>query len=143
MDATLKKTTSEYSDQIWDNVLTFTNSYGKHNLVVMGGALQDESFNSLGAQGLNFPIDHEQSWYINQSATKPVSGITDDGTRQYGMSYFGRISHNYSDKYLLYATMRADGSSKYQQKWGYFPTIGAGWVISEEKFLKDFKPVNF
>ena len=143
-DATLKKTTSEYYDQIWDNILTFSNSFGKHNLVVMAGAsYRDESFNSLSAQGLNFPIDHEQSWYINQAATIPVTGVKDDGSRQYGMSYFGRISYNYNDRYLLYATMRADGSSKYQQKWGYFPTIGAGWVISEEKFLKNFKPVNF
>jgi len=143
-DASIMKKTSEYSDQIWDNVLTYTDKFGKHNLVVMAGtSYRDESFSSLSAQGLNFPIDHQQSWYINQSATIPVTGVKDDGTRQYGLSYFGRISYNYNDRYLLYATMRADGSSKYQQKWGYFPTIGAGWVISEEKFMKELKPINF
>ncbi|MBV5343943.1 TonB-dependent receptor, partial [bacterium] len=51
------------------------------------------------------------------------------------MSYFSRVAYNFNEKYLLYATIRADGSNKYQQKWGYFPTVGVGWVISEENFL--------
>jgi TonB-linked SusC/RagA family outer membrane protein len=97
----------------------------------------------LYAAGLNFPIDMEQSWYISQSEEKPEGSIGDGGSREYGLSYFGRVSYNYNDRYLLYATMRADGSSKYQQKWGYFPTIGAGWVISEESFLQDHPIINF
>lgn len=143
-DASLYKASSLYSDQIWDNILTFTNKYGNHNITVMAGAsFRDEAFNGLHAMGLNFPIDHQESWYISQSATKPVDGLGDDGTRQYGMSYFGRMSYNFADKYLLYATMRADGSSKYQQKWGYFPTVGAGWVVSEESFLKGNRFIDF
>lgn len=143
-DASLVKSMSIFSDQIWDNVLTYTNRFQKHQVVVMGGtSFRDEAYNKLQAKGLNFPIDMEQSWYINQSATKPVDGIGDDGRRQYGFSYFGRLSYNYNDRYLLYATMRADGSSKYQQKWGYFPTVGAGWVISEEDFMRDHQVIDF
>lgn len=143
-DASLAKSMSIYSDQIWDNVLTYTNRFQKHQVVVMAGtSFRDEAYSKLQAKGLNFPIDMEQSWYINQSATKPVDGVGDDGRRQYGFSYFGRLSYNYNDRYLLYATMRADGSSKYQQKWGYFPTVGAGWVISEEDFMRDNKIIDF
>ncbi len=143
-DASLVKSMSIFSDQIWDNVLTYTNRFQKHQVVVMAGtSFRDEAYNKLQAKGLNFPIDMEQSWYINQSATKPVDGIGDDGRRQYGFSYFGRLSYNYNDRYLLYATMRADGSSKYQQKWGYFPTVGAGWVISEEDFMRDHQVIDF
>src|SRR5690606_22158786 len=58
-----------------------------------------------------------------------------NGSHQYGMSYFGRLSYNFAHKYLLYGTFRADGSSKYQEKWGYFPTVGVGWVLSEEDFF--------
>jgi TonB-linked SusC/RagA family outer membrane protein len=108
-----------------------------------GTSYRDEAYNKLFAQGLNFPVDNEQSWYINQSGKKVLDGVGDDGSHQYGLSYFGRLSYNFKDKYLLYGTMRADGSSKYQQKWGYFPTVGAGWVISEEPFLKDNKVVDF
>jgi TonB-linked SusC/RagA family outer membrane protein len=143
-DASINKIATNYYDQIWDNVLTFTNSYGNHNVSVMAGtSYRDEAYNKLFAQGLNFPVDNEQSWYINQSGKKVLDGVGDDGSHQYGLSYFGRLSYNFKDKYLLYGTMRADGSSKYQQKWGYFPTVGAGWVISEEPFLKDNKVVDF
>ena len=145
VDASVTKNSSIYSDQIWDNVLTFTDTFfKKHRVTIMAGSsFRDEAYNGLWATGLNFPIDQEQSWYISQSADKPEGSVGDGGSRQYGLSYFGRIAYSYSDKYLLYATMRADGSSKYQQKWGYFPTVGAGWVISEEPFLKDNKVIDF
>lgn len=143
-DSYVNKANNIYSDKIWDNVLTYTNAFGKHNVTFMAGtSFRDESFNNLHAQGVNFPYDQEESWYISQSETKPEGSVGDDGLRQYGLSYFGRLSYNYADKYLLYATMRADGSSKYQQKWGYFPTVGAGWVISEEPFMKDNNLIDF
>jgi len=143
-DAQIVKITKTYSDQIWDNVMTFNNKFGRNYVVVMAGtSFRDEAYNNLHATGLNFPYQHQESWYINQSATKPSDQVGDDGTRQYGFSYFGRLSYNFADKYLFYATMRADGSSKYQQTWGYFPTVGAGWVISEEPFLKDNQVVNY
>jgi TonB-dependent starch-binding outer membrane protein SusC len=145
VDASVTKNSSVYSDQIWDNVLTYTDTFvKKHRVTVMAGSsFRDEAFNGLWATGLNFPIDQEQSWYISQSEDKPEGSVGDGGSRQYGLSYFGRIAYSFDDKYLLYATMRADGSSKYQQKWGYFPTIGAGWVISQEPFLKDNPIINF
>ena len=143
-DSYVSKASNIYNDQIWDNVLTYTNSFGLHNVVVMAGtSFRDEASQNLYAQGINFPYEQEESWYISQSEEKPESGIGDGGLREYGLSYFGRLSYNYSDKYLVYATMRADGSSKYQQKWGYFPTIGAGWVISEEDFMNDNNFIDF
>lgn len=143
-DATLTRTMTNYSDQIWDNVLTYTDRLGKHGITAMvGTSFRDEASNELKAQGLNFPTDNEQSWYIDQSGTKVADKVGDSGTHQYGFSYFGRLSYNFSDKYLVYGTMRADGSSKYQQKWGYFPTIGAGWVVSEENFLKGIEIIDF
>jgi TonB-linked SusC/RagA family outer membrane protein len=59
------------------------------------------------------------------------------------MSYFGRVSYNFNEKYLVYATYRADGSNKYQQTWGYFPTVGAAWVITQEEFLKNNKTLPY
>lgn len=144
IDAVLARSMSNYSDQIWDNVLTYTDKFGKHGVTLMAGSsFRDEAFNKLENKGLNFPTEHEQSWYIDQAATKSADGIKDEGTRQYGLSYFGRLSYNFNERYLLYATMRADGSSKYQQKWGYFPTVGAGWVVSEESFMKENGIVDF
>lgn len=143
-DASLIKRQKTYSDITWDNLLTYNDSFGDHYLTLMGGtSFRDESYQLLEAQGLNFPIGQEQSWYLEQAETIPVDGVKDDGLRQYGISYFGRLSYNYANKYLLYATMRADGSSKYQEKWGYFPTVGIGWVINEENFWRQNDFVNF
>lgn len=143
-DATLIKRQETFSDITWDNLLTYNDSFGDHSITVMGGtSFRDESFEKLEAKGLNFPIGQEQSWYIDQAETIPVDGVINDGLRQYGMSYFGRFSYNYANKYLLYATMRADGSSKYQEKWGYFPTVGVGWVLTEEDFWTNRELVNF
>ncbi len=140
----LTKRFETYSDHIWDNVLTFTKEIDKHNFTLMGGtSYRDDGWQKLEAQGVDFPLYPSQSWYINQSATVPSEGVNDDGRREYGFSYFGRLAYNYNSKYLLYATYRADGSSKYQEKWGYYPTVGAGWVLSEEKFLKNNSVISF
>ncbi|KAF0239264.1 MAG: TonB-dependent receptor [Prolixibacteraceae bacterium] len=143
-DATLTKRMSNTSNQIWDNVLTYNDRLDNHSFTVMAGqSYRDEAYHGLSAQGIDFPYDQEQAWYIDQAGTVPPTGVLNDGLRQYGISYFGRLSYNYNDRYLLYATMRADGSSKYQQKWGYFPTIGVGWVISEERFMENIKGLDY
>jgi len=144
VDSSIEKIASNTSDQIWDNVLTYTENFGDHNISVMAGtSFRDEAYSQLKAKGTNFPVANEQSWYLRQAGTIEVAGVDDDGKREYGLSYFGRVSYNFKDRYLLYGTMRADGSSKYQEKWGYFPTIGAGWVLTEENFLKENKIVDY
>ncbi|HET8736158.1 MAG TPA: TonB-dependent receptor [Pricia sp.] len=146
-NATLIKRNQTLSEQTWDNTLTFTDSFDKHNLTVLAGtAYRDRSFEQLEATGLNFPNGPgigEESYFLDLSKTIDVEGVGDDGARQYFLSYFGRVAYNFDDKYLLYGTYRADGTSKYQEKWGYFPTIGVGWVISEESFFPDEGFVNF
>ncbi len=143
-DATITRTFTNYNDYIWDNILTYTESFGNHNLTVMAGtSFKNEGFTMLTAQGKNFPTDMEQSWYINQAVNIPADAVNDNGQAQYGMSYFGRVAYNFKEKYLVYATMRADGSNKYQQTWGYFPTVGLGWVVTEEKFLRNNKILPF
>jgi TonB-dependent starch-binding outer membrane protein SusC len=141
--ALLKKTES-YINQIWDNVLTYTDNIGDHNFTVMAGtSYRDEAYDMLQGKGLGFPTTSKESWYLDQATEILVDETKDDGRRYYGLSYFGRVSYNFADKYLIYGTMRADGSSKYQEKWGYFPSVGIGWVISEEDFLQDVDAISF
>ncbi|TNF40940.1 MAG: SusC/RagA family TonB-linked outer membrane protein, partial [Bacteroidetes bacterium] len=109
-DATLTKRMSNFSNQTIDNVLTYTDRFDEHRFIVMAGhSYRDEAYHGLSAQGLNFPYEQDQAWYIDQAETIPPTGVSNDGLRQYGISYFGRLSYNFGDKYLLYATMRADG----------------------------------
>jgi TonB-dependent starch-binding outer membrane protein SusC len=142
--ASVTRRNETYVNQIWDNVFTYNESFGKHHLVAVAGmSYRDESYEMLTASGTDLIDLREQAWYLRNVNTIDVNSVDDDGARLYGLSYFGRISYNYNERYLLYATMRADGTSKYQEKWGYFPAIGAGWVISEESFLNDNTFINF
>lgn len=147
-NAYVSKKNSTYSNQIWDNVLTYTNSFGDHHLTVMAGSsFRDFSYDYLSSTGRGFAEnfinkDHPELWYIDFADPDTVTS-DDNGSRQYGLSYFGRVSYNYKDKYLLYGTMRADGSSKYQEKWGYFPSVGVGWVISQEDFMDNSKIFDY
>jgi TonB-linked SusC/RagA family outer membrane protein len=137
-DASILKRDETYSSQIWDNTLTYTDTFGKHDLTVLAGsAFRDESFELLQARGLNFPLTGEEAYYLDQSQTIVEADVRDDARREYGVSYFGRVSYIYDNRYLLYGTFRADGTNKYQEKWGYFPTVGVGWVLSEESFMQN------
>lgn len=145
--SSIRRANNTFSNQYWDNILTYQNDFGAHDLTVMAGAsYRDEASNNFAATGTDIAgIKLESSWYLdfadNESFNNNVSEI---GRRYYGISYFGRIAYNFDDKYLLYGTFRADGSSKFtKDPWGYFPSVGAGWVISEEEFMQDNGVVDF
>ncbi|MEP3228232.1 MAG: TonB-dependent receptor [Flavobacteriaceae bacterium] len=146
-NATLIKRNETLSEQTWDNTLTYTDSFDKHNLTLLGGtAFRDRSFEQLEATGLNFPNGPgigDESYFLDLANTIDVDGVGDNGIREFFFSYFGRVAYNFDDKYLLYGTFRADGTNKYQEKWGYFPAIGAGWVVSEESFFPKNKSINY
>ncbi len=71
------------------------------------------------------------------SENKNVSGAPYDETR--GMSFFGRLGWTWKERYMINATLRADGSSKFadENRWGIFPSVSGGWTLSEEDFIKD------
>jgi TonB-linked SusC/RagA family outer membrane protein len=80
----------------------------------------------------------------NVVETRTVAGKPENITRR--VSYFGRMGYNYKEKYLLNATLRADASSKFSKsnRWGYFPSVSVGWVVSAEDFFKEnWSVVNF
>lgn len=128
-------------DQIWDNILTYNQSFGNHNISAMAGySYRTETFHKIFLRGdslyVNPSFDNEELWYYTNSSEEINRGASgDEGRSFYGTSYFGRIAYNFQDKYLVYGTLRRDGTNKFQKKWGLFPTVGAGWVLSEESFI--------
>lgn len=123
-----------------DNTLTYENSFGNHNLTAMAGN-SIRSFRGMGISGsaANVPGGEEHFLYFgNAEDPAPENfSVNDGGSTEVGASFFGRIMYNYSDRYLVNATMRADGTDKYNETWGYFPSFGVGWLISEEQFMAD------
>jgi TonB-linked SusC/RagA family outer membrane protein len=69
--------------------------------------------------------------------------VTDGGYRYNGVSAFMRGTYSYASKYMTTITFRADGSSKYNEHWGYFPSVGLGWMLSEENFMKSQKWTDY
>ncbi len=104
-----------------------------------------ESVNVTGANSIFGDFLHA---YIRNAQVVDVNLTTIDGT-PYGeggmLSYFGRLSYSFREKYLATAILRADGSSNFMEghRWGYFPSISLGWVISEEDFFSNVRGVDF
>ncbi|MEJ1238797.1 TonB-dependent receptor [Chryseolinea sp. T2] len=143
-NASLLRVNETSVNQIWDNILTYNGFFGDHSLTVMGGvSFRDEAYERLTATGVGFTDLSKENWYLHQAQNISTDLVDDAGQRYYGLSYFGRVAYNYKDKYLAYATFRADGSSKYQQTWGYFPSFGVGWVLSEENFMANSGFIDF
>lgn len=133
----LTKKDSHYYKWVWDSTATYTDSWGKHNFTgMLGVSMRQEQYRMLTGTARNVPDGADEWHYIAQGSDEGVT-VDDDGYRYRGLSYFTRLNYNYDDKYLLMFTFRADGSSKYNEKWGYFPSVGAAWVVSQEPFMEN------
>lgn len=141
----LSKLTSvqdRYTNYIWDNLLTYTDNVDDHNWsVLLGHSARQDRWRKTQVSADDVP-ENEESWYVNLG-TRSTTGYEESGTRNAGLSYFARATYDYKKTYLLTATFRADGSSKYQTKWGYFPSVGLGWVLSNEEFLQNQDFLSF
>lgn len=129
----------------WDNTVSYEftlNQAHKFNVMV-GNSLERWGFGeNLGGSNKGSEFDSFEFAYLNNvktvtSGTTTVSGSPwDDGGL---VSFFGRVNYDYAGKYMASVTMRADGSSNFARghRWGYFPSVSAGWNIHEENFFKE------
>ncbi len=140
----LTKKSNEFTKEILDNTLTFRDVIKqKHSYSLMlGNSIRQETNPWLQGSAMNVPGNTDETKYIKNGSYKNRDA-TDDGKRDRGLSYFFRGTYGYDNKYLATVTFRADGSSKYQDKWGYFPSVGLGWIMSAEDFMRDQKVFNY
>lgn len=115
----------------------------KHNFDILVGTEYGESrpdfgfsLNATSSNSVFGDMTHAYMTYMKNNNAAAVTGTPCDDSRS--MSYFGRVNYNFDEKYMLSAIMRADGNSKFApgKRWGYFPSVSAGWVISNEKFME-------
>jgi TonB-linked SusC/RagA family outer membrane protein len=137
--SSLEKTSGSSTKQIIDNLLTYRQTAGNHNLtVLLGQSTRIEKWEYLSGSALSVPGIDEQSKYLTTGSSQDRFAW-DNAATYNGLSFFTRGTYNFRDRYLATVTFRADASSKYQEKWGFFPSIGLGWVLSEEDFMKSMK----
>lgn len=119
------------------NTLTWQQEFGKHDITVMLGqeySYSESEKNEMKMRKFPYP-NHGLDDIKNVEVYEQETGHSHGNM----LSFFGRASYNYDNRYLISATMRADGSSKFAKgnKWGYFPSVSGAWRISQEKFWLD------
>jgi TonB-linked SusC/RagA family outer membrane protein len=136
----LRLAKTDFTKWVWDNTLTATKRFGDHNFTLLVGATSERYlFNSLVA-ARDSVSPNRDLWYLN---TGPNNRMTNEGSgdKWTRNSYISRLNYGFKDRYLLTATLRADGTSRFpeENRWGYFPSVGLGWVLSEEGFMSKQK----
>ena len=129
----------------WTNTLSYSWKWKAHSLNALVGT-EAYQFSGIGVgagQGkLKSGFDDWSHAYIsNGTASSPEDGLSASGApalQQRMFSYFGRAGWNWKETYMFNATLRADASSKFARgnRWGYFPSVSAGWLVSNERFWK-------
>lgn len=111
--------------------------------VLVGNEVSANKSNSSYIKGVGYPDEWDMGYaFANMNMSDKTLGLDEYnntiGTPSHTLSWFGRINYNFMERYLLTATLRADGSSKFSEDnhWGYFPAVAAGWRISEEPFME-------
>ncbi len=133
-----------YTNLLTENTLIYSNRFRKHDINgMLGASFEKKSYKTAGIYGIDFPTDYINT--LNVAGTilqydgdDHVTGtwVPGIGTKE---SFFSRLMYAYDDKYLLSASLRADGSSKVGQEnlWSVFPSVSLGWRIAQEDFFKN------
>ncbi len=133
----------------WDNTITYEMAFDRHHLTAMVGSYSWKNNSSgLNVKNANLTISDLDHAYIDNTTNTDLvrlgfGGAPNDEDKL--LSYFGRLSYDFQDKYILNVTFRADGSSRFAKnnRWGYFPSVSAGWVLSNEAFWSALDQVSY
>lgn len=139
---------NKYNDRVFEWTVNYNNRWADHAVnAVAGYSYQDFNGQGFSANNSDFPVDGIKE---NDMGTGSylVEGRAGMGSWRNPWvklaAFFGRVNYSYLDRYILTATARYEGSSKFAPKnrWGFFPGLSAGWRISQELFLRDASFIN-
>jgi TonB-linked SusC/RagA family outer membrane protein len=128
---------SLYYSWLWENTAAYKKSVGKHNFeALLGYTAQKYTLQSANSSASNYPDDLIQTFNAARTTV-----TTSDQQSWSLLSYIARLNYNFDNKYLLTAAIRRDGSSRFGEnnKYGNFPSVSAGWIVSDEDFMSNIK----
>ena len=134
----------QYSYWQQENYLTYKKAFGEHHInALLGASWQERVDEQLNGSTQYFSDDYYRQY--NLGAGSQPNSPASSYDRWSINSYFARVGYNFADKYLLTLTERVDGSSRFgaDNKYGYFPSVGAGWVLSKENFLSAIPAISY
>jgi TonB-linked SusC/RagA family outer membrane protein len=127
-----------------ENTVTYTKSINDHNFQILGG-FTNQTFRLDRTQVVGDTYADDRLPTV-QGAININRGSTISDVQEWALtSFLSRVTYNYQGKYLLTGAIRADGSSRFgsENRWGIFPSVSAGWVMSDEGFLNTSDKVSF
>lgn len=131
----------------WENTATYSRKFGRHDVsALIGSAAFVENSKGISVSYKNVPVDNFEDASMNYSvADEDRIGSGWEGADHKVASLFGRLTYNYDQKYLFTGILRRDGSSRFgnNKKFGYFPSVSVGWVVSKEAFFPEVDWFNF
>lgn len=134
---------SDNNDYLMDLTATYMKDFGNHSLTVLAG-YSFQQFNNEWVSAGNQDFITDGFLYNNLGAGNFAKPSVGSGASKTSLgSYFGRINYSYLSRYLLTLTMRADGASNFDpdNRWGFFPSVSAGWRFSDEPFMASLNDV--
>ncbi|WP_339875724.1 TonB-dependent receptor [uncultured Algoriphagus sp.] len=138
--ATISKTKTNFVSPLFSNQLTYSKDFNKHHFDILGVVeRQTSTYNSLNGSGQNSLTNEVKELQGVENQT-----TTSTSTNYALISYVGRINYDYAQKYLISASIRRDGGSRFgpDNKWGTFPSLSLGWRVSEESFMNNLTAVS-
>ena len=128
----------------WENFANYTKTLGKNTLSAMAGmSYQQTNTDNLRGTAYQLTMDDPNFRYLNNAVNTANMSVGGQPEVRANMSYFGRLGWSYANKYFVQANFRADAydSSKLDKnhRWGYFPSVSAGWTVSNEPFMQGVK----
>ena len=132
---------------VWGNTLTYSKTFdGKHNLSALVGTTAEKNHGeNVGGSVQNMPVSNIKDASLNFPSIQADQNYYGYEYNAALLSYLGRVNYDYQGKYMFSALMRIDGSPKFgtNNKFGRFPSLSAGWILTEEGFMSGVTPINF
>lgn len=138
--AEVRRENTRHYDWVWENTVSYGHAIGDKQFVrfLSGATAEENNGENLLAVNSVTPTNEPSQRYLSSTLglNPSVSGNAQSSAL---LSYLGRINYDYDTRYFLTTAIRSDGSSKFgpENRWGYFPSVGAGWDVTKETFLAE------
>jgi len=128
-----------------ENTVSYENIFSNHNITLLGGiSAQKVHFEDLFGSKSDLLMSDPSNAWLNVASNEESMRATGGAYNEKLLSYFGRASYNFDERYLVTGILRVDGSSKFgsNNRYAVFPSVSLGWVMSNESFMEDLDDIN-
>ena len=145
-ESRVDKSVDRWFNWIWENTLSYGLTLGSHDFNFLAGTTaQENSYENLAGGKSDVVFTDFNNAFLNTAVNEESATAGGGASQSALLSYFGRVTYGFQDKYLFTGIVRVDGSSRFGEnnRFGVFPSFSAGWVVSQEPFLQNSNVLDF